>query len=147
MKVGVPTEIKQDEYRVALTPAGVRELVEHGHEVVIQAGAGEGSAIPDPEFEAQGARIAPDADAVFDALGLCGLVGDGATGSGTAATALALPSTFAEPSGPNTMNAGLPAGTMPSAAAARARLPGAALSATWLRSCCTWAAAASRTPS
>ena len=38
MKVGVPTEIKTDEYRVALTPAGVRELVEHGHEVVIQAG-------------------------------------------------------------------------------------------------------------
>ena len=38
MKVGVPTEIKTDEYRVALTPAGVRELVEHGHEVVVQAG-------------------------------------------------------------------------------------------------------------
>ena len=44
MKVGVPTEIKTDEYRVALTPAGVRELVEHGHEVVIQAGAGSCSA-------------------------------------------------------------------------------------------------------
>ena len=42
MKVGVPTEIKTDEYRVALTPSGVRELVEHGHEVVVQAGAGEG---------------------------------------------------------------------------------------------------------
>ena len=49
MKVGVPTEIKTDEYRVALTPAGVRELVENGHEVFIQAGAGEGSAIADEE--------------------------------------------------------------------------------------------------
>ncbi len=65
MKVGVPTEIKTDEYRVALTPAGVRELVEHGHEVVIQAGAGEGSAIADGAYEAQGAVILPDADAVF----------------------------------------------------------------------------------
>ena len=45
MKVGVPTEIKSDEYRVALTPAGVRELVDHGHSVVVQAGAGEGSGI------------------------------------------------------------------------------------------------------
>ena len=43
MKVGVPTEIKDDEYRVAITPAGVREMVEHGNEVLIQAGAGEGS--------------------------------------------------------------------------------------------------------
>ena len=42
MKVGVPTEIKTDEYRVALTPAGVRELVEHGHDILIQAGAGLG---------------------------------------------------------------------------------------------------------
>jgi alanine dehydrogenase len=65
MKVGVPTEIKPDEYRVALTPAGVRELVDHGHEVLIQAGAGEGSAIPDEQYVAQGARILPDADAVF----------------------------------------------------------------------------------
>src|SRR5918997_3205146 len=65
MKVGVPTEIKTDEYRVALTPAGVRELVEHGHEVLVQAGAGEGSAIEDAHYEAQGARIVPDAEAVF----------------------------------------------------------------------------------
>src|ERR671933_2401888 len=65
MKVGVPTEIRTVEYRVALTPSGVRELVEHGHEVVIQAGAGEGSAITDADYEAQGARILPDADAVF----------------------------------------------------------------------------------
>jgi alanine dehydrogenase len=66
MKVGVPTEIKTDEYRVAITPAGVREFVEHGHEVIVQNGAGEGSVIPDDEFVAQGARIAPDADAIFD---------------------------------------------------------------------------------
>ncbi|MDX6623465.1 MAG: alanine dehydrogenase [Solirubrobacterales bacterium] len=65
MKVGVPTEIKADEYRVAMTPAGVREMSEHGHEVLIQAGAGEGSAIADAEYEAQGARIVPDAAAVF----------------------------------------------------------------------------------
>ena len=42
MKVGVPTEIKTDEYRVALTPSGVRELVDHGHEVVVQRGRGRG---------------------------------------------------------------------------------------------------------
>jgi alanine dehydrogenase len=66
MKVGVPTEIKTDEYRVSLTPAGARELVEHGHEVIVQAGAGEGSTIPDAEYLAQGARIAPDAAAVFE---------------------------------------------------------------------------------
>src|SRR4051812_43733575 len=65
MKVGCPTEIKTDEYRVALTPAGVRELVEHGHEIVVQAGAGEGSAIADEEYTSQGARIVPDAEAVF----------------------------------------------------------------------------------
>jgi alanine dehydrogenase len=66
MKVGVPTEVKQDEYRVAITPAGVRELVEHGHDIVIQSGAGEGSAFKDPDYVAQGASIAPDADALFD---------------------------------------------------------------------------------
>jgi len=65
MKVGVPTETKTDEYRVALTPAGVRELVDHGHEVVVQQGAGEGSAIPDAEYAEQGARMVPDAEALF----------------------------------------------------------------------------------
>src|SRR3954468_20309373 len=65
MKVGCPTEIKTDEYRVALTPAGVRELVEHGHEGVGEAGAGGGSAIADEEYTSQGARILPDAQAVF----------------------------------------------------------------------------------
>jgi alanine dehydrogenase len=65
MRIGVPTEIKTDEYRVALTPAGVRELVDNGHEVLVQAGAGVGSAIPDSEYVDQGAEIAPDAAAVF----------------------------------------------------------------------------------
>jgi len=63
--VGVPTEVKEDEYRVALTPAGVRELTDRGHDVVIQSRAGEGSKIADPDYESQGARILPDAAAVF----------------------------------------------------------------------------------
>jgi alanine dehydrogenase len=65
MKVGVATEIKPDEYRVALTPAGVRELTKLGHEVLVESGAGAGSAIADRDFQAQGARIVADADAVF----------------------------------------------------------------------------------
>jgi len=64
--IGVPSEIKTDEYRVALTPSGVRELTDRGHEVVVQAGAGLGSAIADADYAAQGARIVPDAAAVFD---------------------------------------------------------------------------------
>jgi alanine dehydrogenase len=63
--IGVPKEIKADEYRVALTPSGVRELVDHGHEVVVQVGAGVGSAIADGEYVAQGARLARLADEVF----------------------------------------------------------------------------------
>ena len=66
MKVGVPAEVKTDEYRVALTPAGVRELVEAGHEVFVQSGAGDGSSISDDAYAAQGAAIVPDADAVFE---------------------------------------------------------------------------------
>jgi alanine dehydrogenase len=50
LKVGVPTETKADEYRVALTPIGARELSEHGHEVLIQVGAGEGSSIADSAY-------------------------------------------------------------------------------------------------
>ena len=65
MKVGVPSEIKTDEYRVALTPAGVRELVDAGHEVVVQSGAGLGSSLGDEAYSAQGASILPDAAAVF----------------------------------------------------------------------------------
>ena len=65
MKVGVPTEIKTDEYRVALTPAGVRELVEHGHEVLIQAGAGEGSAIATRSTPRRARGSCPTPPAVF----------------------------------------------------------------------------------
>src|SRR5690348_9004902 len=65
VKVGVPREIKADEYRIAMTPAGVREMVEHGHEVLIEAGAGEGSALSDAEFESQGARLLPGPAEVF----------------------------------------------------------------------------------
>jgi alanine dehydrogenase len=66
VRIGVPTEIKPDEYRVAVTPAGVRELSEHGHDVLIEVGAGLGSAIEDGEFEAQGAEIVADASTVFE---------------------------------------------------------------------------------
>jgi alanine dehydrogenase len=65
VKVGVPTEVKPDEYRVALTPIGVRELAEHGHQILVEAGAGEGSAIADADFEAQGAQIVPGAEDVW----------------------------------------------------------------------------------
>src|ERR671915_1064316 len=58
MRVGVAREIKPQEYRVALTPAGARELVQRGHEVVVEAGAGGGSAFPDADYESNGARIA-----------------------------------------------------------------------------------------
>ncbi len=70
MIVGVPTEVKADEYRVGLTPAGVRELAEHGHEVLVQHGAGEGSAISNREYEAQGARIVRDAEELWGAAEL-----------------------------------------------------------------------------
>ncbi len=65
MIVGVPTEIKPDEYRVAITPAGVRELRSRGHEVLVQSGAGEGSAIGDEQLAAQGASVVADAESVF----------------------------------------------------------------------------------
>jgi len=67
MKVGIPRELKDNEYRVAITPAGVRELVINGHEVVIENDAGVGSSIPNEDFERAGATILPDADAVFGA--------------------------------------------------------------------------------
>lgn len=66
MRVGVPSEIKADEYRVGLTPAGVRELGRAGCEVVVQAGAGLGSDLGDDAYAAQGARIVADAAAVFE---------------------------------------------------------------------------------
>lgn len=66
MVIGIPTEVKDGEYRVAATPEGVRGLAHAGHEVAVQAGAGEGSALHDEEYRAAGAWILPDADAVFD---------------------------------------------------------------------------------
>jgi alanine dehydrogenase len=57
LKIGVAKEIKSDEYRVALTPAGARELGQRGHDVLVEAGAGEGSAFLDAAYEAAGARI------------------------------------------------------------------------------------------
>src|SRR6266566_855143 len=65
MKVGVPKEVKNHEYRVAITPAGVHELVRGGHEVFLETGAGAGSAIPDADFAAAGASILRSADAVW----------------------------------------------------------------------------------
>jgi len=66
--VGIPKEVKDSEFRVAATPEGVRELVRAGHRVVVEASAGLGSAIADEQFEAAGAEIVPDADAVFSAV-------------------------------------------------------------------------------
>ncbi len=62
MRISVPTEVKNHEYRVALTPAGVGELVRHGHEVFVQAGAGRGSLLPDDAYAAQGATIVATAE-------------------------------------------------------------------------------------
>ena len=61
MRIAIPTEVKNNEFRVAITPVGVHELVRRGHEVYIQAGAGVGSSIPDEEFVAQGAKIVSNA--------------------------------------------------------------------------------------
>ncbi|RMF87665.1 MAG: alanine dehydrogenase [Nitrospirae bacterium] len=65
MRVAVPTEIKDHEFRVGLTPAAVRELVSAGHEVGVQAGAGAGSGFPDAEYAEAGATILPDAAATW----------------------------------------------------------------------------------
>jgi alanine dehydrogenase len=65
MKVGVPREVKNNEFRVAITPAGVHELIQHGHEVFVEREAGVGSAIQDADFVAAGARILDTADDVW----------------------------------------------------------------------------------
>ncbi len=65
MRVGIPKEVKNHEYRVAITPIGVHELVEHGHEVVVEKSAGMGSQIPDEEYVAAGATILDSADDVW----------------------------------------------------------------------------------
>lgn len=65
MLIGVPKEVKNHEYRVAITPVGVHELTTHGHEVFVQQGAGLGSSITDAEYVASGAKILPTADDVW----------------------------------------------------------------------------------
>ncbi|NUO45069.1 MAG: alanine dehydrogenase [Streptomyces sp.] len=65
VKVGIPREVKNNEFRVAITPSGVHELVRHGHQVVIEQGAGVGSSIPDEEYVAAGAQILGTADEVW----------------------------------------------------------------------------------
>lgn len=65
MRIGIPKETKRHEYRVAATPAGVREIVSHGHDVVIESGAGNGSAFTDAEYKTAGAQILDAADDVW----------------------------------------------------------------------------------
>ncbi|MDE6298877.1 MAG: alanine dehydrogenase, partial [Muribaculaceae bacterium] len=65
MKIGIPKEIKNNENRVGATPAGVKELVAHGHEVFVQHTAGEGSGFPDEEYEKAGATILPTIEDVY----------------------------------------------------------------------------------
>ncbi len=65
MRIGVPKEIKNHEYRVGLTPAGVRELRAHGHQVLVQSGAGAAIGLTDEDYRAAGAALAPDAATVF----------------------------------------------------------------------------------
>jgi len=66
MLVGAPKEIKQDEYRVGIVPSSVRELVAHGHEVIVETQAGAGIGMSDEDYERAGAKIAPDAGSLFD---------------------------------------------------------------------------------
>ncbi|MBO0980610.1 alanine dehydrogenase [Microbacterium sp. SD291] len=66
MRISVPTEVKNNEYRVALTPSGVHDLVLAGHEVFVQSGAGAGSSMPDAEYVEAGAMMLQDADEVWD---------------------------------------------------------------------------------
>ena len=70
MRIAVPKEVKNHEYRVAITPAGVHELVRHGHEVLVERDAGAGSAISDAEYAAAGARVLDSADEVWGAADL-----------------------------------------------------------------------------
>ena len=70
MRICIPKEIKDNEFRVAITPAGVHDLVLHGHEVLIETGAGLGSSITDDQFSAAGATILPDAVSTWSAAEL-----------------------------------------------------------------------------
>lgn len=65
MKVGIPREVKNNEFRVAITPAGVHELVRHGHQVFVEQNAGVGSSITDAEYVSAGAQILGTADEVW----------------------------------------------------------------------------------
>ena len=81
MRIGVPREVKNHEYRVALTPAGVHELTRSGHQVLVERGAGLGSSITDADFAAAGARIVGTADEVW-AAARAGAQGQGADRAG-----------------------------------------------------------------
>src|SRR5690606_21793608 len=71
MRVGVPREVKNHEYRVALTPAGAHALASAGHEVLVETGAGLGSGIDDDAYVGAGARIVPGAEAAWAAELVC----------------------------------------------------------------------------
>ena len=93
MKIGVAKEIKPDEYRVALTTAGVVELVTHGHEVLVEQGAGDGSSMSDDDYRAAGATIVSGRRRVVGRR-------DGAEGEGAAGrrmAALVGPARFSSP--------------------------------------------------
>ena len=68
--IGVPKEVKDNERRVSMQPDGVAEMVHHGHEVVVEAGAGIGAGFEDEEYESCGARVVDTPDEVFEAAGL-----------------------------------------------------------------------------
>ena len=70
MRIAVPTEVKNNEFRVAITPAGVHDLVVHGHDVLVQTGAGVGSSISDEQYATAGATILPDAASIWAAADL-----------------------------------------------------------------------------
>ncbi len=74
MKIGIPKEVKNHEYRVAITPIGVHELTAHGHDVFVQSGAGVGSSVSDDDYVAAGATIVADADAAWGVDGSIDLV-------------------------------------------------------------------------
>ena len=67
MKIGIPKEIKTNENRVSLVPAGAEALVAAGHEVIVETGAGIGSSFSDEQYTAVGAKVAPSADATWSA--------------------------------------------------------------------------------
>jgi len=71
MRIGVPSEVKDNEFRVALTPAGAHDLVAHGHDVLVQAGAGAGSSIPDEDYATAGASLVGDAAEVWGRPSCC----------------------------------------------------------------------------